>query len=239
MRGNGSWGYQKPDLGKGATEKEEKPPDSGDTTRPIMHTWHEWRKPEQLDPGSHQVSIFITQANRPGINKRGAGKLFSAQTWPSFCLAPMSAAYLLVNQQSLAEIVLCAKHLGGQLVLERSVRNGVFYLYLSSFWSIATQMPVDQLSLKISPRYDGKRWLALNLLQASRPRENRTRPRVVWVVSDSHIWQKRVSVCVPWALWKHRVWRFKACIPEMTILLRKEQNEPSLQYCNVFLFWET
>lgn len=155
MRRNGSWGYQKSDSGKGATKKQERPPDSGDKQDQLRTLA---MSGESLNSWILVHTRWASSSHRPThqalINMEPANYFQLRPDLPFICLRccclPASKSTVFSRH------VLCAKHLGGQLVLERSVRNGVFYLYLSSFWSIATQMPVDQLSLKISPRYNGK-----------------------------------------------------------------------------------
>lgn len=96
----------------------------------------------------------------------------------------MSASYLLVNQQSLADIVLCVKHFEGQLVLEKSPREMEYFIF-HLFWGIAIQILVYQLGIKIFSRCNVKRRQAVSVLQASKQ---------VRLITASHIWQEEKGV---------------------------------------------
>lgn len=123
-----------------------------------------------LTPGRHHPA----QANKPIINKHRGGKWLSAQTHPSFHLTPVSAFYRVINQvfsrhysmyQTSWGPISFGKVHENSSILSSSLRL-LRYHYSNAGWSAG---------LKISPMYNGKRRQAVNLLQASKPCENRTR----------------------------------------------------------------
>lgn len=130
---------------------------------------------------TRQASSWHRPTNQALINIKVA-KDFQLRLHSSFHLAPMSASFLLVNQQSLADIIRYAKHLGDQLVLEKSVRPSHLSLSFTLWWYHYSN-PSWSAGLKISPRYNGKRRQVVNFLQAFKPDENRTRHRMVRQIS--------------------------------------------------------
>lgn len=83
----------------------------------------------------------------PRAIKHGGDQWHSAQIHPPFiCLHCLLPTCWEIN--SPADIIRCTRHSGGQLVLEKSMRTRIFYLYLSSSWGTTIQIVVQQLGLK-------------------------------------------------------------------------------------------
>lgn len=141
------------------------------------------------------TGTITAQVNMPSVNKHGGDEWLWAQIHPPFiwpqCLLPTCWQ---INSPT--DIIIDARHPGGQLVLEKSMRTRIFYLYLSSFWGTPLQIAVQWPGLKsLSGTKENE---SKQSVPPSKLWKNRMRPRMVRLISAAAcIWQIEVSICVP------------------------------------------
>lgn len=165
-----------------------------------------------LTPGRHHHGT----ANGRSINKHGGGDDFQFR---SILLLSGSTVCFLYTGKSIVfrrHYSLCQTSCGptafGKVHDNYSLLSFILLRYHSpnASWTAG---------LKTSPRY-GKGKQAIHLLQASKLCENRARPRIAGLISASPlVWHKRVSICVPWALWKSLCLILRPWTLEMAFLL--------------------